>query len=600
MNILSLTVKNFRSFEGLEKNRIILRKGINVIVGENDVGKSSLLRALQITGGQIGHERKDIFKLEGRRELVIELELEFNKEEMEGFLSYITGNSNYLNDLKNYDRFVKDLGSIIFLKFSHRHGLLAETHVLRFQKSTAYLIKDSSARTGISIDLDSFFEKYFSDKKLTISQTLRERTDYPARNQLKLEGEVATFIQNKLKNKLKVLSEIRKRPYGPNKRVLESLDGGEVASVLFTLKNGTKKDSKKFNKIQKEFTSLFPNLSLDVRWSDNNMPLIFIEKIPLDRQVPIENVGAGIGEMIILLTLLTEAKGLLVGLDLPEMQFHPHAQRLLLKVLEKHSVNNQIIVVTHSPTLLNPKKLYNIIIIREQNGRSFSSQLPNNHFTNKEKAKLERLLLNNTGDFFFSRATLIVEGPTETGAMPIFSGALDVDFDMLGISLLKMEGNYFGLWDKLLSGFEIPHATMCDKDALLHIDGHINCGNNKVKTSSVFCSLMKANHLSNEDKKKLSEVQSKIINGDNETYPESLFEELKAIVEKYNVYVLPSNFEGVLIDNGFGEVLREASSISRSKAIQGRFVAERILAESNRVPSEFVKVINAVKKLATP
>ena len=63
MNVLSLEVKNFRSFEGTDREiKFVLRKGINVIVGENNVGKSSLLRAIQIIAGQINPTGSDFFK----------------------------------------------------------------------------------------------------------------------------------------------------------------------------------------------------------------------------------------------------------------------------------------------------------------------------------------------------------------------------------------------------------------------------------------------------------------------------------------------------------------------------------------------------------
>ena len=603
MIVGSIKARNFRSFEGIADNRIIFRKGINIIVGENNVGKSSLLRALKIASGQIKHEQSDIFKMEGIRELIIEIEIRLDNKEMRDLLSYITGNSKHLLDSNNLNRFVKDLGDQFVIKYSSSKGFSFKTSTLRFQGANAYLIKNFSRHNTQTTPFDVFFKYYLKNNNLSITQFLNEKDNQsPKKAEIRFDGQPISFTQKLLKEKLKVISEIRKRPYGPNTRVNESLDGGEVASVLFTLKNGEKKDAQKFKKIQEDFNDLFQDLSLDVRWGAKNMPLIFIENISIANQVQIENVGAGIGEMIILLTLLTESKGLIIGLDLPEMQFHPHAQRLLLKVLEKHSLNNQIIVVTHSPMLLNPNKLDNVTIIREQNGRSFRSQLPPNYFNNTEKVKVDRYLINNIKDLFFSRATLLVEGPTEVGAMPVFADKLGFNFDSLGVSIVEMGGKHFGIWDKLLSGFGIPHIVMTDKDALLHIaKGKIDCNNSKIKTSAVLCNLSKANHLTNDERQRISEVQNQILNGGaGETYPNQLFGELKKIAEAHNVCVLVSDFEGILKQEGYSDLLQNASSISGSKPSQGRFVAEEIVNKNKKIPEEFVMVITKIKELASP
>jgi putative ATP-dependent endonuclease of OLD family len=601
MRVLSLKVKNFRAFEGIgEEVKILLNNGITVIVGENNVGKSSLLRALRIIAAQISFDNRDFHKGERGNERILELEFQIDRNELKKFLNYITGNSKFLKDQENLKRFTTDLGNHFILSIS-RYGLTLQTEELMF-RSNHLQLKEHNATRFTHNKLDIFFESYLSDKKLTIVDFLRKKVSRIVDKSngffIEVSGNPAKHFQEILRQKLKVFSEIRKRPAGSIQRVLESLDGGEVASVLFSLKNGNRKEQKRYEDIKREFTKLFENLELDVRLGEGNSPLLFIEKKSIDFDMPIENVGAGIGEMIILLTHLIASKDVIFGLDLPEMQFHPHAQRLLLKILEEHAKSNQIIMVTHSPLLLNPKNLKNIVIIRERKGKSVASQLEDKHFTKDELIIIERLLLSDKMDFFFSRATLIVEGPTEVGAMPLFSEKIGFDFDTNGISIIKMNGNHFGLWDKLLNGFDIPHAVMCDKDAIMNIDGSIKCKGTKVKTSPVFCSLNTSNRLSGEDKEKILDFQKQIINVDEkESYPETLFVKLKTLVETYNVFVLSSDFEGILEEKGFGKFLKEASSISRSKVIQGRIVAEKIIKQEEAIPSEFVDVIRSLENL---
>ena len=52
LQISSLRLKNFRSLKdsNADNNMFVMRKGVNFIVGENNVGKSSFLRGLAIFG----------------------------------------------------------------------------------------------------------------------------------------------------------------------------------------------------------------------------------------------------------------------------------------------------------------------------------------------------------------------------------------------------------------------------------------------------------------------------------------------------------------------------------------------------------------------
>ncbi len=339
MNILSLKVRNFRSFEGVgEEVKISLRKGINFIVGENNVGKSSLFRALQIISGSIGPTGSDFYKGEAKIEQLLEIELELNNNELKDLISNITGNNILLRKPENLARFARDLGQKFFLTFSSTTGFSMKTGALMFKQQYAELIRDYETKSIVKYEVKAFLEDYFSETYQTMVSLMKKKTNLASSStRLNLDGEPANFVRNLFQTQLKVFSEIRKRPAGSSLRVPESFDGEHVASILLSLKNGNKKEQKRYGMIKKEFLKLFPNLDLDVRWGQGNNALINLDKIQIDYDMPIENVGAGIGEMIILLTHLIQSRDMIFGLDLPEMQFHPHAQRLLLKVLEEHA-----------------------------------------------------------------------------------------------------------------------------------------------------------------------------------------------------------------------------------------------------------------------
>jgi len=401
-----------------------------------------------------------------------------------------------------------------------------------------------------------------------------------------------------LKETVKNFSEIRQSPEGSGEHVFESYDGIQVADVLFTLKNGNRVQRAKFEEIKGKFNELFRNLKLEVvKESRQSPPRIVIEKKAIEYEVPIELVGAGIGEMIIFLTHLIASKDMTFGLDMPELHFHPHVQRLLRNIIRKQSEKNQFLVITHSPTFIDPRKIENLVLVRESDSETKVAQIDPDYFEENERLRLFRQLDTGNNEFFFSRRVLLVEGPTEIGAMPIFSEALNKDFDENGVSIVE-SGKFFGILLKLMKGFSFPYQVMCDKDALMNIEKSVNIGKRTIRTSPVLYNLWMSNSLNKSDVKKMVEMESKIAvvrpKPLKEIYPDSLFEELKKIASKHDVHVLSSDFEGILKRDGYANILRQARKISKSKVIRGRYVAEQIVERGHPVPREFCEIIEAI------
>ena len=76
MLLKEITIRNFRSFPE-EPQSIRLGKGINTIVGENNSGKTNILKAIELclNAGQIA-QATDFFKGEIDREIEISLSIE--------------------------------------------------------------------------------------------------------------------------------------------------------------------------------------------------------------------------------------------------------------------------------------------------------------------------------------------------------------------------------------------------------------------------------------------------------------------------------------------------------------------------------------------
>lgn len=568
MKLIKMEINNFRSFFSPEKSSpIVFDQGINIIVGENNVGKSSILKCLDFLIGRYEVNVEDYYKNDQTNPISISATFSISKDEFMKVLEQASTESGTREKKK-----------------LHLQARIGDTTTVKFSI-------DQNPPTGKRPRIEfEDIRKYLSDSENGLSA--EEKAEL-----LILENRSVSFFNGRIGENLLVFNEIRKRPGGKYESHLVSLDGESVASVLLTLKNGDSQQRKKFERIKNEFNNLFPSLKLEIMNRPNENPIVMIEKEPIHHEVSISHIGAGIGEIIILLTHIVASKGMIFALDMPELQLHPHSQRILGRLLEEYSAENQFIIVTHSPTFINPRKLANIIVVRDDMGKAKVTQISADAFCEEDKCRIERVLDHYNKEFFFSRAILMVEGETEIGALPEFSRVLQKDFDVNGISLVRT-GKHFGLFAKLANLLGFPYLVMCDKDAIMNIEGSITFGSVRVKTSPIFVNLSLANQLTENDKEKLLQLQSKIVRVDNrENYNDEDYDMLAEMAKNHNVVALPSDFEGVLAANGYDEFIEKAKELTTSKVTVGRIIAEEITKNSKKIPYELQSIIEEVTQL---
>lgn len=135
----------------------------------------------------------------------------------------------------------------------------------------------------------------------------------------------------------------------------------------------------------------------------------------------------------------------LSGFEEPEAHLHPQAHRSMFQIIR--SLPGQKLISTHSPYVARVAGVHDIRIFRRTaNGvqiRSVPVTKPDGTptFNAGERAKVERFLQRHHGEALFSRVTALYEGETEHAALPVFaSHFLGVDASVEGISLICLEG----------------------------------------------------------------------------------------------------------------------------------------------------------------
>lgn len=605
MKIKRVEIKNFRSVgeEGIDFKP---KDGLNTIVGENNVGKSNILKALKLLVDMLEEKNKEISEIEWHngvteREFEISVEFILNKEDLDMANQNLTkavtiDNKTKINGLK------KDFGEKVEIIMSHKKSnklwdsILFKWGILYLNRNNDGFLNFKDKNRSNVVPWTDIVSKYIdgSDEK-SINSVIEERFQEREDSVITFVDPVHPIFMTAFKENIKLFEDIRQKPVGEGSDALESFDGRLTADVLYNLSTGYAPETRVYESIQEKFGALFPNLTLKaVKDKISKKPDIHVIKKTTSYELSLNSMGTGIIEIVIFLTNIMASKNKVFGIEDPELHLHPHAQRLLFEILQEYGDNNQLFIITHSPLFIDVKRIDSHILIREGRGGTTAKQLPENYFSPKEQSKLEKSLDVESKEIFFSRGILLVEGPTEKGALPIFAKSLNSDFDKNGFSVVWVDGkDNLEIFMKLLEGFEIPYMVTCDKDAIMKISkGKIE----GIKTSSLFRQLYNLNLLTPEEVEKIKLFANQIEN--KKSYKEDLFEGLKEIALKHNCFVLSGTFEDILKKSGYDNLMNEAEDIvGGSKARIGRYVAEKIVEQGGEIPKEFEEIISKVNQI---
>lgn len=595
MKALKLKLVGFRSYD----NSVVdLERGVKVIVGENNVGKSSLLAALQVLRNTGGLTPEDWPYGNPLGPMSIRLTLVLTQSEVR----------KIANELEIPEGNISDLGTelVVGMNWEKPAGAvqvpIARLGPLHFFSRWGSLdpVDPRMGFTEVNWGQILYAAKASKDSiwKVARAQIAQYLGSLPgAAGRISFVKNPFEVIAGLLQERIVIFPEFRQRPQeGAATEGIQSPEGSLVPAVLFNLKNSQNKTQRKrYVMIQKFFTSLFPTLRLEAVKG----PRIVVERADIGSEVPLHRIGAGIAQMITLLTHLVGSEEMIFVLDGPELHLHPHSQRLLRTVL-RNSSKNQVIMVTHSADFVDFSDPGGIIVVRQLKGQSRAVQLPPDFLTDEERNSLSKMIWSEDKDFLFSKRVLLSEGATEYGAVPIIANRLNRNLDEHAVSIVTVGGDYFGLFLKLLKGFGFPRIVMCDRDALVNIGrGKVTIGAKKIRTSPVFYSIWKAGVLTKKDTNKLALAETRISSSTvgtatHETYSKDQRDILETMARAYGFRFLDPNFEGFLETKGLQTLLRDARlRYPGDKVLQGRYLA----ANMSEIPLEFRQVLAEVCSL---
>lgn len=278
-------------------------------------------------------------------------------------------------------------------------------------------------------------------------------------------------------------------------------------------------------------------------------------------------VGAGLQSAIVIAIFRTyeeiKKEGAIFAIEEPEVFLHPQKQRYFNNILTKLSGNNQIFITTHSPTFVRLYKPEEVCLIRRNKNTGTTALICDKDKiidTEKKALQIENYFDNQRNELFFAKGIVLVEGATEKFTFPYVSMHSEIDIDRYGISIIECGGKGNLLtFAKVADAFDIPFIVIADDD---------------IKDTSA---------ISDSDKLKKVELQNK----DHKTKNDAL----KAFIHADNLFWMLPNIEGVLgISENSDNKIKQARDCLATKT-KADMPAD-LLAPMNRI----MKLVGAIKE----
>jgi AAA15 family ATPase/GTPase len=469
MWINSVSLNNFRCFKSVQLTAF---KDLNIMVGENNVGKSTVFIAISKLIKLIWQDRQPekIFEQKDIRYNQLTagplfIRCVFTLEQKE---------KNILFDLLTPKSFDQTKKKVLLKRLSSILDYI-EASFEWSQTSMHYHIKIGSLfvnglyigyRTdgkGITRAIDDLFEILVSDSydgDLEKCLHLADRW---------LVGDIETNLLSQLKPEFAYFSEFRARPVKIQRsHALNSLEGNETANVLLNLKNHTdKKQRKRYIGVKYAFSEFFPTLKIEAVESEPGSGIADIQFVETGKKYPVtlQNVGAGVIELLTLLTNLVTMRSHIFVIEEPELHLHPHAKRWLGELIRRSAQKNQIFIITHDPLFIDPNYIHQLnrfYIKDKRKGTQITSI--SDSLTKRDIGQLTTATKDvSKCELFFARAILFVEDESQQKFIVECAKKLGYGLDSMGLSIIEVGGkDGFEPYINLAEKVDIPFLCLAD------------------------------------------------------------------------------------------------------------------------------------------
>ncbi|MGM0865440.1 MAG: ATP-dependent nuclease [Bacillota bacterium] len=452
MYLKSISLTNFRQFgmvnEGDPAITVEFNPNFNILVGENDSGKTAIIDAIRFLLGSISDdfekikqedfysESKDVnsdyFYIEGKF-------INLTDKEAGAFLEWLSFNDKYEYELR------------VSLKVEKKQNENGQEYIER-KIQAGEKVYESRLNSQAKELLKTTYLKPLRDASNELKPGFRSRLAHilkahPAFKVEESNDELAHKLVITMQEANKKVEDFFQEEYKEGRSIVTDI---EMLLSDFHDAADQSKSQSRFSVSQTDLTSILKRLSLDtedINLGLGNLNLLFIAtELLLLKNASEDNV---IGPQI---TLIEEI----------EAHLHTQAQIRLIKYLEeeleRNKKKNQFILTSHSTNLVASVDPKNIIFMNNRVAYPLTEVYT--QLEHEDYAYLERFLDSTKSNLFFAKGIIFVEGDSEMLLLPALSNLIGYPLHKSGVSLVNVNGTSFERYIKLFSRSDMWKNTM--------------------------------------------------------------------------------------------------------------------------------------------
>jgi len=165
----------------------------------------------------------------------------------------------------------------------------------------------------------------------------------------------------------------------------------------------------------------------------------------------------------------------ILAIEEPEAHLHPIYQRLLYRHVMNRS-NASVIITTHSTHISSVAPITSIVhLISKSNGTSVKTtarlELDDSDFSD-----LARYIDVNRGEIYLAKGVIFVEGVSEEYLIPSFAKIMGYELDRLGIVVCNVNSTNFEPYRQFAEALGLPYVIVTDGDYYYKIEEKIKFG----------------------------------------------------------------------------------------------------------------------------
>lgn len=449
MYLSILRLWNFRKYFACADNKpgleIHFREGVNVLIGENDSGKTAIVDAIRYvlrtqSGEFIQFDDKDFYQdPAGNRKDEFKIECVFdgiNEQDAGLFWEWLSWSEDKTKYLLKVWLYVKRKDNVIMPTFSA--GIEGQTDRMdseaRELLKVVYFKPLRDALTDMTHGYKSRLAQILGAHELF--KTEKDTQGNFTKHQLETDYE---HLKSKIENYFKV--------GGKGQSITDEINN--FLKDHFLLKGDPRKAEVKLT--GGELTEILRLLDLIMEGNKSGLGTL--------------NLLCIAAEMLL---FNNQKKGLKLALvEELEAHLHPQYQLRLIEYISSQEKNEQFILSTHSITLASKIKLANMIVLKGNDAFPMSSE-----YTKMKPADynfLERFLDATKANLFFARGLIMVEGDAENLLIPAIAQLIGKNLYQYGVSVVNVGSTAYKRYVNIFKrkdgkSFGMPIAVISDLD----------------------------------------------------------------------------------------------------------------------------------------